>query len=727
MERKSVSFVWLLIGFILLVVLSGCFLRVTITSPTIALITPADHTLELPLVLLLTWEATPGTAQNNKTIVTITGYRVYFARSDETYGDPENTADKQLQKTGLALNTQYKWKVIVVQSDGQTTESAEQTFKTQVLHYASPTIALISPANGATTQATELTLTWIATPGDQTNVGERDATVDEYLIYFATSTAVFGTPENTTATQYPLSSLAYGTTYKWQVVAIQSDGKYATSTEQNFTTFAALYAAPAIALATPENGATGQATELTLTWVATPGAQTNVGVRDASITEYLVYFGLQGSGYGNPVNVTSNQQQKTNLTYGQTYKWQVVAIQSDGQRVTSSERTFTTADRLYGAPEIALTAPANGATDRNIRVTISWEATPGYQTNTGERAASFKEFWIYHAKTGEIFPLPVTAANNSYELTNLATNTEYTFKVRAIQSDWKTVETPEATFMTRSGPIVRYNEEGHYQKSYHKLSDAISEANGKDIIEVDGGTLLNNETKQVTIAGKEVTIRSSDETPFTIDMTGKNDRVFEITEGASVTMCRLVITGGAKGSNGGGVYLAVGSKLTTRHATIVSNATFGTDHHGGGVCIENGFFVAESTLIASNTAASCGGGVLLDGGGTFTATDTTIASNTAAAAGGGVYVNSGNFNANSVTIRGNLAAEGQGGGIIGRPGQGWINTSGIRWAENNKSNAFSVSATGVIHDDPQNYPNDPVQVFDNTAPTDTGTNQLGFH
>jgi len=877
-------------------ILSGCFFRVIITPPTIALIAPADNAIDQPTTLLLTWEATAGAAQNRRdTEVTLSGYRVYFARSTEEYGEPENTTEKQMQKTGLALNTPYKWKVIAIQSDGQATESAEWTITTQGPHYTSPTIALISPVNEATGQATEVTLTWVATPGAQINTGERDASIAEYLVYFDLQDSGFGSPATVTSHQQQRTNLAYGSTYKWQVVAIQSDGQRATSAEWTFATVDRLYGAPEIALIAPGNGEMNQPRTLTLTWNATPGEQTNQGERENAIEEYRVYFARRGDRYGEPERVIRTQIEKASLDYGIRYKWKVTAVQSDGKQTTSAERTFTTANRLYGAPEIALTGPSSGATDQATAVTLTWVATPGAQTNVGERVASLTEFRVFHAKTGEAYASPVTTTDNSYELTNLATNTEYTYKVQAVQSDGKTAETPEATLMTRTGPIVRYNASGDYQRSYHYLSVAINEANGKDIIEVDGGTLLNNETKQVAIAGAEVTIRSSDETPFTIDMI-QQDRVFDITGGASVTMSEAIITGGAtaSGRHGGGVSLTGSSTLTTRNATIASN----TANNGGGVYVNNGTFNAINTAITSNTASNANGGGVYVTDGTFNATDTTIASNTVkgtfrygggvyvtngtfnavdatitanmainsancggvyvytngvfnaenttitsntandqrgscggvyvregtfnatgtmiasnsagfgsgvfvhngtatavdtviasntAVVGGGVYVNTGVFtaihttiavntvtpdnngdygngsgvfvydgtftatdrtliasntatndgggvylglsaifNADSVTIQGNGATAGSGGGIYLTPSQAGIYTSGNLWTAVNKPNAFSVSGAGVIHDDPQNYPDDPVQVFDNTALSSPNTHQMGI-
>ena len=389
------------------------------------------------------------------------------------------------------------------------------------------------------------------------------------------------------------------------------------------------------------------------------GSDTGYGSKQknivVTIVGYRVYFARSTEAYGEPENTTEKQIQKTGLELNTQYKWKVIVVQSCGQTAESEEWTFTTQDPHYASPTIALISPVSGATDQATTVTLTWVATPGAQTNVGQRAPSLTEFRVYQAKTGEAYSSPATTTNDSYELTNLATNTEYTYKVEALQSDGKTAETPEATFMTRSGTVVRYNAAGEYQKSYHQLSAAVNEANGKDTIEVDGGTLLNNETKQITIAGTEVTIRSSSETPFTIDML-QQDRVFEITGGASVTMSRLVITGGAAaaGTHGGGVSITGFSMLTTRHATIASN----TANNGGAVYVSNGAFTTINTTIASNTANNGNGGGVYVTNGTFNADNATIALNTVKGTfryGGGVYVTNGSFNAVNTTVTSNTA------------------------------------------------------------------------
>ena len=207
----------------------------------------------------------------------------------------------------------------------------------------------------------------------------------------------------TTEKSYNLTNLEYAATYTWWVVVLQSDGQYATSTESTFSTLAVQYDIPEIALKSPGNRVGGQPTTVNLTWEATPGKQTNAGERAPTIESYLVYFGVDGQNYGDPVEVTATQTTKPGLAYGTTYKWQVVALQSNEKRATSTEWTFSTLAPVYGPPTIELKSPEDKATGLTTPVTLEWEAAPGAQTNAGERAVSLS-YQVFHRKQGEEYP-----------------------------------------------------------------------------------------------------------------------------------------------------------------------------------------------------------------------------------------------------------------------------------------------------------------------------------
>ena len=103
---------------------------------------------------------------------------------------------------------------------------------------------------------------------------------------------------------------------------------------------------PQIALNTPADRATGVATTTcTLTWTATGTESGLIQTRNATITEYRVYFCEDAQGYGyseSPATTTQTEYAVQGLKENTTYKWQIEVVQEDGQTKKSPERTFTT-------------------------------------------------------------------------------------------------------------------------------------------------------------------------------------------------------------------------------------------------------------------------------------------------------------------------------------------------------------------------------------------------
>jgi formylglycine-generating enzyme required for sulfatase activity len=146
--------------------------------------------------------------------------------------------------------------------------------------------------------------------------------------------------------------------------------------------------------------------------------------------------------------VTDKTIQKTNLEYNAAYQWQVVAVQSDGKTATSTERTFTTVETQITTPQVSLLSPTHEATMVSLNLTLSWEATPGTQTNVSSRAIAITSYDLYFSKASEDYPDPENVTGKQLIKQNLEPWTEYKWKVAANQSDEQRATTPEATFLT---------------------------------------------------------------------------------------------------------------------------------------------------------------------------------------------------------------------------------------------------------------------------------------
>ena len=104
-----------------------------------------------------------------------------------------------------------------------------------------------------------------------------------------------------------------------------------------------LFSAPTIVLRLPENESANLLTDVTLSWEATPGTRSRqLAEGTASITGFELYFARAGEAFGPATSVSETSIYRTGLNLSQTYRWQVAALQSDGQRTLSETYRFTT-------------------------------------------------------------------------------------------------------------------------------------------------------------------------------------------------------------------------------------------------------------------------------------------------------------------------------------------------------------------------------------------------
>ena len=210
----------------------------------------------------------------------------------------------------------------------------------------------ISPANGATNQATDPTLTWGTSSG---------ATSYEYCYDTTNDNACTGWASNGTSTSKALSGLSLLTTYYWHVRAVNEDGStYAGGSATSFWSFTTLPPAPgAFNKATPSNAAVNVSLAPTLTWGSSSGA-----------TSYEYCYDTSGNnacdGSWVPAGLSTSAALGS-LALNTTYYWQVRAINTSGTTYadTATWWSFTTLPPAPGA--FNKTDPFNGA----INVSLS--------------------------------------------------------------------------------------------------------------------------------------------------------------------------------------------------------------------------------------------------------------------------------------------------------------------------------------------------------------------
>lgn len=226
--------------------------------------------------------------------------------------------------------------------------------------------------------------------------------------------------------------------------------------------------------------------------------------------------------------------------------------------------------------------------------------------------------------------------------------------------------------LTRAGGVTIDASVQNPHQVWKKLREAVANAAADDIITIKGeikatnvGTLPNANWGKITI-DKNLTIRgkngkNTDILNANTDGTGRIHRIFEVQNGATLILSGLTLKGGTApaGANGGGIFVAGGSKVELSNCTI-EGCKAGTGGNGGAIGSQGTVTITGSTL--TGNSATNGGAVYVSGSGTkFTMHSGVISGNTVQStglktSGGGVYVNAGaTFTMKGGTISGNTA------------------------------------------------------------------------
>ncbi|HXH19506.1 MAG TPA: choice-of-anchor Q domain-containing protein [Chitinophagales bacterium] len=203
-----------------------------------------------------------------------------------------------------------------------------------------------------------------------------------------------------------------------------------------------------------------------------------------------------------------------------------------------------------------------------------------------------------------------------------------------------------------------------------------------------GGVCVITLSSQITI--NRVVILTNEGGSQKIEISGNDAvRVFEVSNGANLTVNSLTIRNGKPSSGTGGGILNSGGTITVTNSTIRNNSTSGFLGDGGGIDNSGTATITNSTIsnnsagvfsgggirnngtatiinsTISNNSAGDGGGIFNDSG-TATIVNSTISNNSVvgSGSGGGIYYNSGTATIINSTISNNSATGGLGGGVF---------------------------------------------------------------
>jgi putative hemolysin len=309
------------------------------TAPAPALLSPSNGSSTCDDTPTFDWSSVSGA----------TSYRIQVDNSS-TFSSPEidttTSSSDYTPTTALALDTYY-WRVLAINVCGEGSWSAPWSF-TILSTPSAPSLS--SPSNGSSTCDTTPTFTWGSVTG-----------ATSYRIQVDNSSG-FGSPEidTTTSNSYytPGTALSPGT-YYWRVRASNMCGNSSWSSVWSFT----ILSTPSTpSLSSPSDGSTISDDTPTFSWGSVSGA-----------ASYRIQVDNNSTFSSPEIDTTTSS---SNHTLGtalplDTYYWRVRASNMCGDSSWSSDWTFTIVENNPpNAPSNP--SPADGATDQDITVDLSW-------------------------------------------------------------------------------------------------------------------------------------------------------------------------------------------------------------------------------------------------------------------------------------------------------------------------------------------------------------------
>ena len=341
---------------------------------------PADWSLDINTNVTLSWQCSDPEGDP------IT-YDVYFGTTET----PNKVRSDQTAKTynpgALSQATQYYWKVVAKDNQGNISISPVWAFYTKGAAVNQPPAQPSNPepTTNATGQATSLTLNW--------SCSDPEGDPIKYDVYLGTDN-----PPTTkvsalqSGTSYSASGLSNSTKYYWHIYAKDDHSNMTAGPVWNFTTTGTKPNPPT--LSSPSNGATQQPVDnLTFSWNASSGAD-----------NYTLQV-ADNQSFNNPRTfLPTTNLYFTASGFGQstTYYWHVLATNSYGSSAYSEVYLFTTASgataSISGTIKDNSNQPITG-----VKVYTSPATSTVYSDASGNYAItniSGGTYTVYAEKTG---------------------------------------------------------------------------------------------------------------------------------------------------------------------------------------------------------------------------------------------------------------------------------------------------------------------------------------
>ena len=325
---------------------------------------------------VVSWTKVNGAAQ----------YEIYRSTDGVKFSIIRRTAALAYTDTSAAAGTTYYYKVRAMSGSMYSDFCAVQTIKYAITSLTAPTMTLTSGDSG------QPVISWTKVSG-----------AAQYEIFRSTDGSKFSIIRRTAALSYTDTSAAAGTTYYYQVRAINGDVKSAFCAAQSIQYAIGSLTAPTMTLTSAAGG------QPVISWSKVNGA-----------AQYEIFRSTDGSKFSIIRRTAALSFTDTSAAAGTTYYYQVRAINGSVKSDFCAAQSIQYAIASLTAPTMTLTSAANG------QPVVSWTKVSG--------AAQYE---IFRSTNGKNFSIIRRTAALSFTDTSAAAGTTYYYQVRAINGSVK--------------------------------------------------------------------------------------------------------------------------------------------------------------------------------------------------------------------------------------------------------------------------------------------------
>ena len=365
---------------------------------------------------VISWTKVNGAAQ----------YEIYRSADGKKFSIIRRTAALAYTDTTAAAGNTYYYVVRAINGSVKSAFCAAQSIQYAVTSLNAPTMTLTSATSG------QPVVSWTRVNG-----------AAQYEIYRSVDGKKFSIIRRTAALAYTDTTAAAGTTYYYQVRAINGSVKSAFCAAQSIQYAVASLNAPTMTLTSAASG------QPVVSWTKVSGA-----------AQYEVYRSTNGKNFSIIRRTAALAYTDTTAAAGTTYYYQVRAINGSVKSAFCPAQSIQYAVASLNAPTMTLTSAASG------QPVVSWTKVNG--------AAQYE---VYRSTNGKNFSIVRRTAALSFTDTSAAAGATYYYQVRAINGSVKSDFCPAQSI---SLTVSEYAGECGSRATWRLTDDGVLTISGKD-------------------------------------------------------------------------------------------------------------------------------------------------------------------------------------------------------------------------------------------------------